>query len=139
MPQHDIYKQVAGDPQAPQINLMCEQHTELPNGKYIKEKTTGQAKASTPEKMENKDLQANARRILILDWPTNTRIGVANAEILLILKGSSAQPNNTSAKHATSLATTQAYASKKHNKKQSNYMHRRPTAHQLKAWYHTCT
>ena len=66
--------------------------------------------------MGNKDLQANTRRVLILDWPTNTRIGVANVVILLILKGSSAWPNNTSAKHVTSLATTQAYASKKHNK-----------------------
>ena len=42
-------KQVAGDPQAAQINLMHHQHTELPNGEYIKEKTTSQAEASIPE------------------------------------------------------------------------------------------
>ena len=42
-------KQVAGDPQAAQINLMHLQHTELPNGKYKKKKTTSQAEASTPE------------------------------------------------------------------------------------------
>ena len=74
------------------------------------------SKSKYTRKMGNIDLQVNTRRVLILDWPTKTRIGVANVEILLILKGYSAQPKNTSAKHATSLATTHAYASKNHNK-----------------------
>ena len=42
--------------------------------------------------MVRKDLQINARKALILDWLTKTRIDVASAELLLILKGSSAQP-----------------------------------------------
>ena len=42
-------KQVAGDPQTAKINLMHNQHTELPNGKHKKKKHTSQAKASTPE------------------------------------------------------------------------------------------
>ena len=43
-------KQVAGDCQAAQINLMCQQCTELSNGKYKKKKTTSQAEASAPYK-----------------------------------------------------------------------------------------
>ena len=43
-------KQVVGDPQVAQINLMHHQHTELSNGKYKKKKkTTGQTEANTPE------------------------------------------------------------------------------------------
>ena len=45
---------MAGDPQAAQINLIHHQHTELPNGKYKKKKTTSQAKASTPEEWQTK-------------------------------------------------------------------------------------
>ena len=99
----------------------------------IKSESHKPNKSKHTRRIGNKDLQANTRNVLTLDWPINTRIGLANAVILLILKGSSAQPKNTSAKHATSLATTQAYAFKNAQQKQSNYKHRKPTAHQLKA------
>ena len=74
------------------------------------------SKSKHTRRMGNKDLHGSTRRVLTLDWPINTRIGVANVVILPILKSTSAQPKYTSAKHATSLATIQAYASKKHNK-----------------------
>ena len=124
-------KQVAGDPQVAQINLMCHQCTELPNGKYKKNHKPSRSKHII--KMENKDLQSNTRRALILDWLTKIRIDAASAEIQLILKGSCAQPKSISAKHATSLATTQAFASIKTQQKQSNYKQRKPTVHQLTA------
>ena len=108
-------KQVAGDPQVAQINLMHHQHTELPNGKY-KKKNHKPSRSKYTIKMVNKDLQTNTRRALILDWLTKTRRDAARAEILLILKGSSAQLKSISAEHATSLATTQAFASRKPSK-----------------------
>ena len=41
--------------------------------------------------MWSKDHQTNTRKPLTLDWLIKTKIGVASVEILLILKGSSAQ------------------------------------------------
>ena len=85
-------KQVAGDPQMAQINLMWHQCAELPNGKYKKKINHTASKGKQTRRMVTKDLQINTRRPLILDRLTKTRIDVASAEILLILKGSNAQP-----------------------------------------------
>ena len=98
-------KQMAGDPQVAQINLMHHHQTELPNGKY-KMKNHKPSRSKHIIKMMNKDLQTNTRRALILDWLTKIRTDAASVEIQLILKGSSAQPKSISAKNATSLATT---------------------------------
>ena len=47
-------KQVAGDPKASQISLMCHQHTELPNGKH-KKKNHKPSRSKYTIKMVNKD------------------------------------------------------------------------------------
>ena len=108
-------KQVAGDPQAAQINLMHHQCTELPNGKYKKRKPQAKQKQAHQKNGEQRP-PSQYKKSFDSRVAYNTRIGVANVVIQLILKGSSAWPKTTTAKHATSLATTQAYASKKHNK-----------------------
>ena len=77
-------KQVAGDPQAVQINLMCHQCRELPSSKYKKKKNHKPSKNKHTRRMVNKDLHFNTRRALILDWLTKTSIDVANVEILLM-------------------------------------------------------
>ena len=109
-------KQVVGDPQAAQINLMCHQCTELPGGKY-KEETPSQTKNKHNTRMQNRHKQVTSRSVLTLDWHTRTKTGVAFVEIMLTLKGSSAQQRSFNVKHATSLAITQAFASRRFSKK----------------------
>ena len=102
-----------------------------------KRKNHKPSRSKHTRRMVNISLQTNTRRALIPDYLTKTRIDVASVEILLILKGFSAQPRNTSAKHATSLATTHAFASKKHNKTiqlQAQETH----CASIESWYHTC-
>ena len=82
-------KQVVGDPQAAQINLMHHQHIELSNGKYKKRKPQS-SKNKSKTRMWNRHKQVISRRVLTLDWCTRTKIDVTSVGILLILKGSSA-------------------------------------------------
>ena len=115
MPQQDISSKWQETPRWPKLTSCIISALNYPMAS-IKRESHKPSKSKHTRRMGNKDLQANTRRVLTLDWPTNTRIGVANVVIQHIWKGSSVQPKNTSAKHASSLATTQAYASKKHNK-----------------------
>ena len=83
-------KQVAGDPQATQINPMHHQHTELANGKYKKKKSSAKQKQVQHKNVEQRPPNQYKKSF----DPTlahKTKIGVASVEILLILKGSSAQ------------------------------------------------
>ena len=84
------------------------------------------------KRMVNIGLQTNIRRALIPDLLIKTRIDVVSAEILLILKGSSAQPNIPvqSMPHVWPLYKPLLSES---TTKQSSYKHRKLTAHQLKA------
>ena len=69
---------------------------------------------------------------LTLNWTINPRIGVANVEILLILRGSSAQQKfQCKACHKFGHYTSLYF--QKAQQKQANYKHRKPTAHELKA------
>ena len=47
-------KQVAGDPQAAQINLLRHQRTELPAGKYKKEKVKYETQAIQPQESRSR-------------------------------------------------------------------------------------
>ena len=108
-------KQVAGDPQAALINLMCHQCMELPSEKYKKRKPLS-SKNKSNTKMQNRHKQVISRRVLTLDWHTSTKTGITSVDILLILKGSSAHQRNFNVRHATSLAIIQAFVSRLFNK-----------------------
>ena len=47
-------KQVAGDPQAAQINLMCHQHTDLSNGKYKRKNSSAKQKQVQHKNVEQR-------------------------------------------------------------------------------------
>ena len=66
--------------------------------------------------MWTKDHQISKQRALTLDWLIKTKIGVASDEIPLMSKGSSAQQKKFNARHATSLAITQTFVSRKPSK-----------------------
>ena len=108
-------KQVAGDPQVAQINLMHHQHTELSNGKYKKKKSSAKQKQvqnkNVKQKPPNQYKKSFDPRLV-----HKTKIGVASGEIQGFLKGSNAQQKNSNARHAISLATTQAFAFRKPSK-----------------------
>ena len=95
-------KQVVGDSQATQINLMCHQCTELSSGMYKKRKPPVKPK-QVQEKLWNRCKQVISRRVLTLSWCTRMKIDVTKVEILLILKGSSAQQRSFNVRHAISL------------------------------------
>ena len=106
-------KQVAGDPQTAQINLMHHQHTELPNGKYKKRKPQAKQKYSHQKNGEqrppNQYKKSFDPRLAHKHKDRCNKYGD-----FAHLEGFQCPAKNTSAKHATGLATTQAYASKRH-------------------------
>ena len=103
-------KQVAGDPQAAQINLLRHQRTELPAGKY-KKKRSGIKPRQSSHKHQGQEgtmRKPSPRKDLMLEARTMTGLDVPSVETQYILKGSNAQRKNTSAKLAISLATLPA-------------------------------
>ena len=54
-------KQVAGDPQAVQINLLRHQHTELPAGKYKKKKSAAKSRQSSYKQHGNESSQVQSQ------------------------------------------------------------------------------
>ena len=93
-------RQVAGDLQAAQINLMCYQCTELLAGKDKRRKPVVKQRQPYPK---NADKQASSQF---------KRNDVLNVVILLTNRYSSAQQEDSSASHAISLVTIQASVSK---------------------------
>ena len=125
-------KQMAGDPQAAQINLMHHQCTELPNGKYKKKKHKS-SKSKHTRRMVNKDLQINTRRALILDWLTKTRIDVASAKNSAHLEGFQCPAKIPVQSIPQIWPLHKSSLLPKSTTKHYNYKHRKPTAHQFKA------
>ena len=78
------------------------------------------------------------KKSIDLNWTTKTRIGAANVEIQLILKGSSAQQKNSNARHATSLAITKPLLPEKPAKTSQLQAHETHCA-SIKGWDHPCT
>ena len=73
-------KQVAGEMQATQIHLMIHQHTELPHGKYKKQKPQTKPRP-TQNKNTDQGKPATTRRPLTLEVYTSRKIDAANVEI----------------------------------------------------------
>ena len=108
-------KQVAGDPQAAQINLLRHQHTELPAGKYKKKRPPGspnkQTKSTRAVMVTN--CKHNTRRDSIPRVCTMTESDAPNAVTHSTLRGSNALPKSTNVRPAISLAISQACATRR--------------------------
>ena len=101
---HQI-KQVAGDPQAAQINLLRHQRTELPAGKYKKKRSNMKPRQSGNKHQgyEGYHSQAQPKKKLTPEGYTMTGQDVPNVEIQFTWRGSNAQRKNTNVKLAISL------------------------------------
>ena len=108
-------KQVAGDPQAAQINLLRHQCTELPAGKYKKKKSSVKSRQSNFKNHgnENSKCQASTRNSLMSRMPTRTKRGVQSVEIQSMWKAFSALQRSSSVKLVTSLDTLPAFVIRK--------------------------
>ena len=98
-----------------QIILMHHQCTELSNGKYKKKKPQAKQKQVQHKNVEQRPSN-QFKKTFDPRLAHKTKIGAASVDILIILKGSSAQLKNINAWHVTSLATTQAFVSRKPSK-----------------------
>ena len=122
-------KQVAGDPQAVQINLMMHQCTEISSGKNKKRKSFVKPKQPGHKNIFMRTLkhQVITRRALILRVCTRIKIGIPSVEIQPIWKFP-AKKFQYNACHKFGHFTSLCY-----QKKQSPFKSRRPKAHQLPA------
>ena len=107
-------RQVAGDPQTAQINLMCHQHADLPSEKNKKRKPVVKQRNPHHKNAEH-PLSGQFKRNITPNVHTSTKIDAPSVVTLLIQRDSNAQPRNSSARLATSLATSQASATKEIN------------------------
>ena len=108
-------KQVAGDPQAVQINLMRHQWKEIPPRKHKKKKSFVKPKQSYHKHavQENPKHQVTTRRALIQEMCTRIKIGVPSVEIPSMWKDFSALQRNSSVKLAISLDTLPVFVTKR--------------------------
>ena len=127
-------KQVAGGPpggpdqsNASSVHLITKWQVQREKKTQVKQKQAHQKNG------EQRPPNQYKKRDLILDWLTKTRIDVASVEIPFILKGSSAQPKKQQCKACHKFGHCTSLCFQKAQHKQSNYKHRKPTAHQLKA------
>ena len=75
-------KQVAGDPQTAQINLLRHQHTELPTGKYKKKSSVNQITSNKEVKVPK--CKASTRSNLMSRVPTKAKTDAQSEEIQLM-------------------------------------------------------
>ena len=108
-------KQLAGDPQAAQINLMCHQCTELSNGKYKKKKSSVKQKQvqhkNVGQRPPNQYKKSLVHRLAHKNKDRCSKCGDS-----AYLEGFQCPGKNSNARHAISLAITQAFASRKPSK-----------------------
>ena len=101
-------KQVAGDPQAAQINLLRHQCTELPAGKYKKKRAPMKPKQSNHKHQGNEGYhsQAQPKKRFDTKGVHNDKSRYSKCGDSVHIEGSSVQPRSTSVKLATSLVTS---------------------------------
>ena len=93
--------------QATQIHVMRHQHTELPQGKYKKQKPQTKPRP-TQTNSQIKGKQATTRRPLTLEVYTNRKIDVANVEIPSTWKVLLALQKSTNVRVVINFATSPA-------------------------------
>ena len=114
-------KQVAGDPQAAQINLLRHQCTELPAGKHKKKRPPMKSKQSPhkPQSSESYHLQAQHKKRFDPKSAHDNEDRCSKCCDTAHLEGFHCPAKNTNVKLATGLATLQACAFRK-SKQTSN-------------------
>ena len=125
-------KQVAGDPQAAQINLLRHQHTELPAGKYNKKRPPVKSKQfqPRPQSSESYHLQAQHKKRFDPKSAHNNKDRCSKCGDIAHLEGFQcpAKKYQCKACHKFGHFTNMCF-----QKKQANFKPRRPKAHQLQA------
>ena len=98
-------KQVAGDPQGVQINLMNHQHTELSSGKHKKKKSFVKSRQPSHKNASNEinKCQVITRSVLSPRMYINTRRDAQSLEIQPMWKAFSSLQRNFNVKLVTSL------------------------------------
>ena len=108
-------KQVAGDPQATQINPMHHQHTELANGKYKKKKSSAKQKQVQHKNVEQRPPNQYKKSFdPTLAHKNKDRCSKCGDSA--DLEGFQCPARNSTARHGKSLAITQAFASRNPSK-----------------------
>ena len=108
-------KQVAGDPQAAQINLLRHQHTELPAGKYKKKKSSVKPKQSNHKQHGSESYQAQTHHKKRFD-PKSTHQNkdrCSKCGDTAHIEGFQCPVKNINVKLATSLDILPAFVSRK--------------------------
>ena len=132
--QHHI-KQVAGDPQAVQINLLRYQHTELPAGKYKKKKSSVKSRQSSykitkQHESENSQVQSQCKKQFDVKSAHQSKDRGSKYGDSAHVEGFQCPAKKFQCKachkpgHFTSLC---------YQKKQAPFKSRKPKAHQLQA------
>ena len=105
-------RQVAGDPQVAQINLLRHQYTEISPGKHKKRKAAVNKQKQPYPRNAEKQTSSQFRRNLTPNLHTRIQIDAPSVVILFIERDSNAQQESSSASHATGLAIIQVYVTK---------------------------
>ena len=125
-------KQVAGDPQASQINLLRHQHTELPAGKYKKKRPPGKPKQTNlkPQSSNGYKLQALQKKRFDTKGAHNNQNRCSKCRDTVHLEGFQCHAKKYQCKacHKFEHFTSMCY-----QKKQTYSKPRRPKVHQLQA------
>ena len=108
-------KQVAGDPQAAQINLLRHQCTELPAGKYKKKRPPVKPKQSNHKQQSSENYQVQAQHKMRFDPKStlNNKDRCSKCGDTAHIEGFQCPAKNTNVKLATSLDILQACVSRK--------------------------
>ena len=133
LPDHNkTHKQVAGDPQMAQIDLMCHQHTKLSNGKYKKKKSSAKQKQihhkNVEQKPPNQYKKSFDPRLADRNKDSCSKCGDSAH-----LEGFHCPAKRFQCKACHRFGHYTSLCFKKTQQKQANHKHRKPTAHQLKA------
>ena len=125
-------KQVAGDPQAVQINLLRHQCTELPAGKYKKKRPHVKPKQSNHKQQSSENYQVQAQHKKRFDPKSahNNKDRCSKCGDTAHIEGFQcpAKKYQCKACHKFGHFTSMCF-----QKKQANFKPRRPKAHQLQA------
>ena len=123
-------KQVSGDPQAVQINLLRHQHTELPAGKYKKKKSSVKPRQSKNHGNENSQVPSQHKKWFDVTNANQNKERCSNCGDSIHMEGFQCPAKKFQCKacHKFGHFTNLCY-----QKKQAPFKSRKPKAHQLHA------
>ena len=125
-------KQLAGDPQAAQINLMCHQCTELSNGKYKKKKSSVKQKQVQHKNAEQRPSN-QYKKNFDPRWAHKNKDRCSKCGDYAHLEGFQCPAKKFQCKACHKFGHYTSLYFQKTQQNQANYKHRKPTVHQLKA------